>query len=93
MFCDLNRKRNSGVRTCVRDSDLGLSLGNSSETVDLRRAAGILLRWRYGTLTLESDCVGRYLRGVVLPSTDCLEGYDYRLAYLSGNVLPIIRAN
>jgi hypothetical protein len=76
----------------VGDSDLGLSLGNSTETVDLRRAPGVLLRWRYGTLTLESDGGGRYLWGVVVPSTDCLEGYDYRLAYLSGNVLPIIRS-
>ena len=90
MVCDLNRKCNTWVLTCVRDSDLGFSLGNRSETVDLRRATGILFGCERNTL--ESDRAGRYLRSVVLPSTDSLEGYDYRLAYLNGNVLPIVRA-
>jgi hypothetical protein len=82
------------IRSCdlalgfMRDGDMCLSLGTGAEAVNLSRAARIRLLGEPGTH--ESDCRRRYLWRDVLPWTNRLQGYLYRLTDRGGHALPTI---
>ena len=65
-----------------------LSLGIGAEAVNLSRAARIRLLGEPGTH--ESNCRGRYLWRDVLSSTNCLQGYLYRLTDCGGYALSTV---
>ena len=73
-----------------RGFDPYFSFGNREEMVNLSRAARILLVSERDAL--ESDCRGRYLGRLLLPGTDCWQGYLCTLTYGSGHVLPSVHA-
>lgn len=72
----------------MRDCDMRLSLGSGAEAVNLSRAARILRLGGPGTH--ESDGWGGYLWRDVLPWTNRLQGYLYRLPDCGGHALPTV---
>src|SRR5947208_2575937 len=72
------------------DFDLRFSLGSGVKTVNLFRAAWVLLLSQRNTL--EPYCGGRHLRGAVIPRTDGLQRHNYGLTHGGGHVLPCVRA-